>query len=102
MRQRPWFPLSGAFGRVFPLELTHVELALAAGVVHVAHLAKNRSFGPALVVNAADGPHAACEETQREHMTLLTLQSFSSPQMCSAKPQTMIYPQTNTDPGNPY
>ena len=44
-------------------EGVHVELALAALVVHVADLAEDGPLSPALVVDAADGPHAACRRT---------------------------------------
>lgn len=39
----------------------HVELALAAGVVHVPNLPENFSLLPAHVVDAHDGPRAAGE-----------------------------------------
>lgn len=48
-------------GGVATLELVNVKLALAAGVVHVANLAKDGPLCPALVVNATDGPQAACQ-----------------------------------------
>ena len=41
-------------------ERVYVELAPAALVVHVADLAEDGPLSPALVVDAADGPHAAC------------------------------------------
>ena len=46
-------------GVVFAFKLADVEPPLAAGVVHVADLAKNGPFGPAVVVRPTDGPHAA-------------------------------------------
>lgn len=51
----------GVCGGVATLELVHIKLALAAGVVHVANLPEDGPLRPALVVNATDGPQAACQ-----------------------------------------
>jgi len=55
----------GRAGAVATLELAHVELALAASVVHVADLPEDGPLCPALVVYAADGPEAACRARGR-------------------------------------
>lgn len=46
---------------IFLLEHGHVELALAAVVVHVADFAENRPLFPSLIMNSADAPHTANE-----------------------------------------
>ena len=51
--------LFDGFLSVLCFKVAHIKLALAAIVVHVADLAKDLTLGPALVVDAADGPHAA-------------------------------------------
>lgn len=49
-----------SFRAVLLLELRYVKLPEAAFVVHVADLPEHGPLCPALVVDAADGPHAAC------------------------------------------
>ena len=43
----------------------NAQLALAAFEVHVPNLAEDGPLSPALVVNAADTPHAACVACRR-------------------------------------
>lgn len=45
---------------ILPDKVCHIKLAFAAIVIHVANLAKNVSLLPALVVDAANRPHAPC------------------------------------------
>lgn len=54
---------SQLLGTVLGLELGHVKLAEAAFVVHVADLPEHGPLRPALVVDAAYGPHAPCGGT---------------------------------------
>lgn len=51
----------GVCGGVATLKLVNIKLALAAGVVHVANLPEDGPLCPALVVDATDGPQAACQ-----------------------------------------
>ena len=47
-----------------------IKLSFTAIVVHVANLAKDRSFFPALVVDATDGPHTTWEnKSKNRHKT---------------------------------
>lgn len=47
-------------GGVATLKLAHVKLALAAGIVHVADLPEDSPLCPAVIMDATDGPEAAC------------------------------------------
>ena len=60
-RQSPSLLASLRLPPILHLECGHVKFALASLVIHIANFAENRAFFPALIVGAANAPHAADE-----------------------------------------